>query len=117
MRKTLYMDSFIYLIVLRKHKSLSYTTKYKNVNDGVYDDITNDGIRYGVISYCKESMIPKDDWKDNKSDDTANFTGIKSQQMVFVKWNTTVKDTMWHVGRRKWKHRLSTRNEFNKDKK
>ncbi len=40
MRKTLYMDSFIYLIVLRKHKSLSYTTKYKNVNDGVYDDIT-----------------------------------------------------------------------------
>ena len=82
MRKTLYMDSFIYLIVLRKHKSLSYTTKYKNVNDGVYDDITNDGIRYGVISYCKESMIPKDDWKDNKSDDTANFTGIKSQHGV-----------------------------------
>lgn len=66
MRKTLYMDSFIYLIVLRKHKSLSYTTKYKNVNDGVYDDITNDGIRYGVISYCKEYIIPKDDWKDKK---------------------------------------------------
>ena len=82
MRKTLYMDSFIYLIVLRKHKSLSYTTKYKNVNDDVYDDITRWHhlrcyfILQGIYDSKRRLKI------DKKCDDTANFTGIKSQHGV-----------------------------------
>ncbi|WP_296863719.1 hypothetical protein [uncultured Methanobrevibacter sp.] len=55
------------------------------MNDGVYDDITRwHPLRcYFILQgiyYSKRRLK-----RQKKSDDTANFTGIKSQQMVFVK--------------------------------
>lgn len=96
---------------------------YKNVNDDVYDHVSNDDILEGVIHHDgREYIVVDDDMKINKNtDNTANFTDLdhrthgisevvklNGQDYVVVFW---AKDSS-NIDNAKL---MSTLNDFNKD--
>jgi hypothetical protein len=96
---------------------------YKNVNDDVYDDKSNDDILEGIIHHDgREYIVVDDDMKiDKNTDNTANFTDLEhkthgisevvklnGQDYVVVFW---AKDTS-NIDNAKL---ISTLNDFNKD--